>query len=157
MASSAPNIYDLDPAARQLLQVDTFRSKFVVNEFVQQLNASNIASSTSRKSLSEALDPKPYIRTFEAALSRLHDLRMTVDHQSKEMEQTVSEAEAQFSRRNTRLGGTFRDINSTFTDLQNRISEVGKTVVTVGIECLLRSTDPRWPTRSIGKTTTAGA
>jgi exocyst complex component 5 len=143
MARGAPDIYDLDPAARKLLHLDTFRSKFDVNDFVQGLSAANIAS-TARNSSDDALDPKPYIRTFEAALSRLRDLRVTVDNDTKGMEKDVHDAETQFSRRNAQLEAAFRDVNTSFSGLQNRISDVGKTVTTIGMQlpanlCSLRS------------------
>jgi len=126
---AGPDIYALDPAARQLLQLETFRSKFVVNEFVQGLSAANIAS-TARQG--NALDPKPYIRTFESALTRLQDMRNQVLAKQKEMERQVKDAETQFSRRGSQLEDTFRGINSTFSNLQTRISEVGKTAITIG-------------------------
>lgn len=130
MSSRAPDIYALDPAARQLLQLETFRNKFVVNEFVQGLSAANIAY-TARQS-SGALDPKPYIRTFEQALTRLQDLREQIIQEGTDIDKDVKAAETQFVRRNGQLEETFRDINSTFTGLQNRISEVGKTAITIG-------------------------
>lgn len=130
MSSRAPDIYALDPAARQLLQLETFRNKFVVNEFVQGLSAANIAY-TARQS-SGALDPKPYIRTFEQALTRLQDLREQIVQEGTDIDKDVKAAETQFVRRNGQLEETFRDINSTFTGLQNRISEVGKTAITIG-------------------------
>jgi uncharacterized phage infection (PIP) family protein YhgE len=130
MSSRAPDIYALDPAARQLLQLEAFRNKFVVNEFVQGLSAANIAY-TARQS-SGALDPKPYIRTFEQALTRLQDLREEIIKEGKDIDNDVNAAETQFVRRNGQLEETFRDINSTFTGLQNRISEVGKTAITIG-------------------------
>jgi len=130
MSSRAPDIYALDPAARQLLQLETFRNKFVVNEFVQGLAAANIAF-TARQS-SGALDPKPYIRTFENALGRLQDIREQVIGEGKAIDIEVKSAETEFSRKNGELEDTFRDINSTFTGLQSRISEVGKTAITIG-------------------------
>ena len=135
MSSRAPDIYALDPAARQLLQLEAFRNKFVVNEFVQGLSAANIAY-TARQS-SGALDPKPYIRTFEQALTRLQDLREEIIKEGKDIDKDVNAAETQFVRRNGQLEETFRDINSTFTGLQNRISEVGKTAITIGTSTLL--------------------
>lgn len=134
MSSRAPDIYALDPAARQLLQLETFRNKFVVNEFVQGLSAANIAF-TARQS-SGALDPKPYIRTFESALTRLQDLREKVVQEAKEIDEDVKVAETQFTRKNSQLEDTFRDINSTFTGLQSRISEVGKTAIKTGTDGL---------------------
>jgi exocyst complex component 5 len=130
MSSRAPDIYALDPAARQLLQLETFRNKFVVNEFVQGLSAANIAF-TARQS-SGALDPKPYIRTFESALTRLQDLREEVLQETKDVDKNVKVAENEFMQKNRQLEETFRDINSTFTSLQSRISEVGKTAITIG-------------------------
>jgi exocyst complex component 5 len=135
-SSRAPDIYDLDPAARQLLQLETFRNKFVVNEFVQGLSAANIAS-TARLSSRDALDPKPYIRTFESALTRLQTLRDQVVAESTDIDQEVKVAENQFARKNNQLENTFRDINSTFNGLQSRISEVGKTAITIGIKISL--------------------
>ena len=134
MSDRAPDIYALDPAARQLLELETFRNRFVVNEFVQGLSAANIAS-TARQS-GGALDPKPYIRTFEFALTRLQELREQIINEEKEMDKEVKVAEIQFARRNGQLDDTFRDINSTFTSLQNRISDVGKTAITIGKEKL---------------------
>ena len=131
MSSRAPEIYDLDPAARELLQLDTFRNRFVVNEFVQGLSAANIAS-TARQSR-DALDPKPYIRTFESALTRLQTLKDQVVNEGTNVDKDVKQAEVQFARKNSQLEGTFREINSTFTGLQTRISEVGKTAITIGI------------------------
>lgn len=130
MSSRAPDIYALDPAARQLLQLETFQNKFVVNEFVQGLSAANIAV-TARQS-SGALDPKPYIRTFESALTRLQDLREQVVNEGKGIDKNLKAAETQFSRKNSQLEEAFREINSTFTSLQNRISEIGRTAITIG-------------------------
>lgn len=130
MSSRAPDIYALDPAARELLQLETFRNKFVVNEFVQGLSAANIAF-TARQS-SGALDPKPYIRTFESALTRLENLRQEIVQEGRDIDKNVKFAENQFAQRNRQLEETFRDINSTFTGLQSRISEVGKTAITIG-------------------------
>lgn len=130
MSSRAPDIYALDPAARQLLQLETFQNKFVVNEFVQGLSAANIAT-TARQS-NEALDPRPYIRTFESALARLQEIKEQVVDEGKEIDKEIKVAESQFIRKNGQLEDTFRDINSTFTGLQNRISEVGKTAITIG-------------------------
>jgi exocyst complex component 5 len=135
MTTRAPDIYALDPAARELLQLDTFRTTFVVNEFIQGLSAANIAS-TARES-NNALDPKPYIRTFESALTRLQDLRDQAIKEGKEIDKDVKVSETQFSRKNSQLEETFRDINTTFTGLQNRISQVGKTAITIGKSFLL--------------------
>jgi len=131
MSNRAPDIYALDPAARELLQLETFRNKFVVNEFVKGLSAANIAF-TARQS-SGALDPKPYIRTFESALTRLQDLREEIIQEGKEIDKNVKYAENQFVQKNRQLEDTFRDVNSTFTSLQSKISEVGKTAITIGM------------------------
>jgi len=138
--SRAPDIYGLDPAASQLLQLDTFRNKFIVNEFVQGLSAANIAS-TALRSGNDALDPKPYIRTFELALSKLQDLRADVVTEGKDIDRDVKAAEVQFSRRNSQLEDTFRDINTTFSGLQSKISEVGKTAITIGFSFQRCETD----------------
>ena len=130
MSYLAPDIYALDPAARQLLQLDTFRNKFVVNEFIQGLAAANIASSA--KESGNALDPRPYIRTFEAALTRLQDLRDQAANEGKELETELKSAESQFSQKSNELEYTFKNVSETFTGLQNRISQIGKTAITIG-------------------------
>jgi uncharacterized protein YjbI with pentapeptide repeats len=130
MSSRAPDIYALDPAACQLLQLETFRNKFVVNEFVQGLSVANIAI-TARQS-SGALDPKPYICTFESALTQLQDLREEVLQETKNVDKNVNFAETQFAQRSQQLEETLQDINSAFTSLQSRISDVGKTAITIG-------------------------
>jgi exocyst complex component 5 len=89
-------------------------------------------SHTPRDSPAGPLTPKPYIRTFESALTRLEDLREQVLQETKDVDKNVKFAENQFVQKNRQLEETSREINSTFTSLQSRISEVGKTAITIG-------------------------
>lgn len=85
--------------------LDTFSSKdFIVKDFVESL--SDTTTSTSRRSnhgagastaaqSSQAFDPKPLIRTFEHALSRLKTLSEDLELRENELSGSVRRAEGQ--------------------------------------------------------------
>lgn len=77
--------------------LETFSSRdFIVKDFVEGLSDS--ASSSSRLSGSSsqnAFDPKPLIRSFEQALSRMSDLSADLEQRENDLSRAVRRAEAQ--------------------------------------------------------------
>lgn len=54
-----------------------------------------------------ALDPKPFIRTFESAVDRLIALRKDVQAKSEQMEKNVKVAEREYSKKMSDLNKGF--------------------------------------------------
>lgn len=81
--------------------LDTFSSKdFIVKDFIESLSDSAIPARRSAQSAntaqsSQAFDPKPLIRTFEHALSRLKTLSDDLGERENELSGSVRRAEGQ--------------------------------------------------------------
>ncbi|KAK4995024.1 Exocyst complex component 5, partial [Elasticomyces elasticus] len=80
--------------------LDTFSSKdFIVKDFVEALSDSAVpASRRSGSTARQAFDPKPLIRTFEHALSRLKTLSEDLETRENELSGSVRRAEAQHNQ-----------------------------------------------------------
>jgi hypothetical protein len=81
--------------------LDTFASKdFIVRDFVENLSESAIPASrrSAPANAQTAFDPKPLIRTFEAALSRLGSLSEDLTEQETELAGSVRRAETQHNQ-----------------------------------------------------------
>jgi exocyst complex component 5 len=88
----------------QVFTLDTFSSKdFIVKDFIEALSESanpqrrsGQAQGTSQgQQASQAFDPKPLIRTFEHALSRLKTLNEELEARENELSGSVRRAEGQ--------------------------------------------------------------
>jgi len=79
-----------------------------------------------------AFDPKPYIRTFEAALGRLKDLDETLSARESELKEGVRRAEIDHTRTLDRLGLKFNTTLSEFQRLDTSISDGGGMAVRIG-------------------------
>lgn len=83
--------------------LDTFSSKdFIVKDFVESLSDSTVGtrrsaptSAASTAQSSQAFDPKPLIRTFEHALSKLKTLSEDLQERENELSGSVRRAEGQ--------------------------------------------------------------
>ncbi|KAF2874858.1 exocyst complex component Sec10-like protein [Massariosphaeria phaeospora] len=87
--------------------LDTFSSKdFIVKDFIEALSDSAVpASRKSGPSTGhQAFDPKPLIRTFEHALSRLNNLSEELEERENELSGAVRRAEAQHNQNVESLG-----------------------------------------------------
>ena len=85
----------------QVFTLDTFSSKdFIVKDFIESLSetATPVRRSgqpTNAAQASQAFDPKPLIRTFEHALSRLKTLSEDLESRENELSGSVRRAEGQ--------------------------------------------------------------
>lgn len=71
------SLYGLDESIRQLLRLDRFSTvDFNAKDFIKQVRSTQKDAGIE----DEVLDPKPYIRTFEAVLSELERLRDVAQH-----------------------------------------------------------------------------
>nr|OQO26898.1 hypothetical protein B0A51_08351 [Rachicladosporium sp. CCFEE 5018] len=82
----------------QIFTLDTFSSKdFIVKDFVETLSdsAAPARRSTQAATSGQAFDPKPLIRTFEHALSRLKTLSEDLETRENELSGSVRRAAGQ--------------------------------------------------------------
>lgn len=111
--------------------LDTFASKdFIVKDFVEQLSEGVGTSNRYSGSHSEAFDPKPHIRTFEYALSRLGVLSEERENHENELSLAVRRAEAQHKQHCISLQTKLDQALESFNSLEQRLEstlEKGRT------------------------------
>jgi hypothetical protein len=110
-----------------IFTLDTFSSKdFIVKDFVESLSEN--ATSASRRSApasaqqAAAFDPKPLIRTFEAALSRLGSLSEDLTEQETELSAAVRRAESQHNQTVSSLSRKLEEATEQFNRLDNTLN-----------------------------------
>lgn len=111
------------------LRLSSFERNFTVETFIGDLSDKVIASSSSQTG---ALDPKPFLETFEPALEHLLSLRKQVTAKTAELQDEVKVAEDSCNRRFKDLDGGFETIGTSFTALESKITGVGQTAVRIG-------------------------
>ncbi|KAH9837484.1 Exocyst complex component Sec10 [Teratosphaeria destructans] len=99
---SRPATLQTGRSTQQVYTLDTFSSKdFIVKDFVESLSDASIPArrsaqqGQSQAAASQAFDPKPLIRTFEHALSRLKTLSEDLELRENELQAGVRRAEVQ--------------------------------------------------------------
>ncbi|THH26812.1 hypothetical protein EUX98_g7374 [Antrodiella citrinella] len=116
---------DLDSA----VQLEAFEGKFDVKEFVGTVSEKLIAQS---KAHAGPFDPKPFIRTFEAAVDKLIAVRKDVQAKTEQMEKSVRVGEREYSKKMAELNRGFESVGQSFTGMENKMNEVGRTAIRVG-------------------------
>src|SRR5947207_14632097 len=126
----ADGVRSLYPNASSF-DLETFSTKeFIVKDFIEGLSQSVHASRKSHGATAAyAFDPKPYIRTFEAALDRTKDLNQDLADQESELKEGVRRAELEHSRKVQELGKKLEDTLDKFQKLDVNI---GSTAVRIG-------------------------
>ncbi|CAZ82768.1 unnamed protein product [Tuber melanosporum] len=133
MANNGENSRSIYPKAPEF-SLSTFSSKdFIVKDFIEGLTESSIPiNRRSGTGNSNAFDPKPYIRTFEAALGRLKDLDEALSMRESELKEGVRRAEIDHTRTLGRLSLKFNTTLSEFQRLDTSISDGGGMAVRIG-------------------------
>lgn len=96
-----------------------------------------------------AFDPKPFIRTFEAAVDKLIAVRKDVQAKTEQMEKSVRVAEREYSKKMADLNRGFevctrffsmqgylysyQTVGNSFTGMESRMSQVSNTAVRIGL------------------------
>lgn len=120
---------DLDPATEEQLRLNNFEGKFDVKEFVGSISERLI---TQSKASSGPFDPKPFIRTFEAVVDKLISVRKDVQAKTEQMEKSVRVAEREYSKKMADLNRGFEAVGSSFSTMESKMNEVGRTAVRIG-------------------------
>ncbi|TCD69856.1 Exocyst complex component 5 [Steccherinum ochraceum] len=118
-----------DHTVQQHLRLEAFEGKFDVKEFVGTISEKLIAQS---KSHAGPFDPKPFIRTFEAAVDKLITVRKDVQTKTEQMEKSVRVGEREYSKKMAELNRGFEAVGQSFTGMENKMNEVGRTAIRVG-------------------------
>ncbi|KAI0251357.1 exocyst complex component Sec10 [Lactifluus subvellereus] len=116
-------------ATRDALKLETFQGKFAVKDYVGAFSEKLIAQS---KADPGPFDPKPFIRTFEAAVDRLIALRKDVQVKTEQMEKIVRTAEREYSKKMSDLDRGFEAVGASFSSMEARMNEVGRTAGRIG-------------------------
>ncbi|KAF5333682.1 hypothetical protein D9611_002557 [Ephemerocybe angulata] len=126
-SSQLPPSDDADIAEH--LQLSSFKGKFDVTEFVGSVSERLIAKS---KADPGPFDPKPFIRTFEAAVDKLIAIRKDVQSKTEQMERSVRVAERDYSKRMAALSKEFDTVSNSFSGMESRMNVVSSTAVRIG-------------------------
>ncbi|KAH8094809.1 exocyst complex component Sec10 [Cristinia sonorae] len=111
------------------LRLEAFEGKFDVKEFVGAVSEKLIAQS---KAHAGPFDPKPFIQSFETAVDRLISVRKDVQAKTEQMEKSVRVGEREYSKKMAELNRGFEAVGQSFTGMENRMNEVGRTAIRVG-------------------------
>lgn len=118
-----------DAIVSELCTLDTFQNDFDTNDFIAQLTSKLVQRS---KADPGPFNPRPFIRTFESALDQLVQIRSQVDAQSQQLSSSVHVAESAYAKKLDELSKNFVAVGNSFTSLEDRISEVGRTAIRIG-------------------------
>lgn len=119
--------------------LDTFSNRdFIVKDFVEHLSESAVPRNrrSGPASQNQAFDPKPFIRTFEHALSRMKELSVDLEHRENELSTAVRRAEAEHASTlqsaDKRLQQIRQSFNNLDVSLQGDNSDSVNSVVKIG-------------------------
>ncbi|KAI9066419.1 exocyst complex protein [Trametes sanguinea] len=119
----------LEPSVQEHLRLEAFEGKFDVKDFVGGISEKLIAQS---KADSGPFDPKPFIRTFEAAVDKLIAVRKDVQAKTEQMEKSVRVAERDYSKKMAELNRGFEAVGQSFSGMETKMNEVGRTAIRIG-------------------------
>ncbi|EIE80071.1 hypothetical protein RO3G_04776 [Rhizopus delemar RA 99-880] len=131
MTSNNP-FYELSPDIKSLLNIETFRENVSTTDFVEKISTGVIEQMKEIGGNTAAFDPKPFIRTFEGVIEELHQLKIRVQEQCNELENSTRTAEMEYRQNVGDLHGAFADVYRSYDSLEGRIGEVGKTAIRIG-------------------------
>lgn len=105
--------------------LDVFSSRdFIVKDFIESLSDSAVPANrrSGPSNQSQAFDPRPLIRTFEHALSRLSELSRDLESQETELSFAVRRAEAQHASNVQSLGRKLDESIDSFRNLDSSLN-----------------------------------
>ncbi|KAH9482765.1 Exocyst complex component SEC10 [Psilocybe cubensis] len=113
----------------EYLELSAFKGKFDITDFIGHASEKLIAES---KANNGPFDPKPFIRSFEAAVDKLISVRKDVQAKTEQMEKTVRVTEREYSKKMMELAKGFENVGNSFNGMESRMNEVSSTAVRIG-------------------------
>lgn len=126
--SSTSRLYN-DAVVAELCTLDTFQNDFNTNDFITQLTSKLVQRS---KADPGPFNPRPFIRTLESATEQLNQIRAQINSQTQQLSSSVHVAESAYTKKLDELSKNFVSVGNSFTSLEDRISEVGRTAIRIG-------------------------
>ncbi|CCG81678.1 Putative uncharacterized protein [Taphrina deformans PYCC 5710] len=123
-------LYALDEELANFLRRENFHGKFDVTNFVESLSERELT--VQRKNQDQPFEPKPLIRDFEAALSKLNSLRTQIQEDIERNASEVQAAERAHNARIRQLNQKFENVVGSFESLEDMITSVGTTAIQIG-------------------------
>ncbi|ANB15472.1 Sec10p [Sugiyamaella lignohabitans] len=119
------SLYGLDEDIEKLLNPETFQEGFSAKDFIEKLSE-NILNSTDEFVVdgARALDPKPYIRNFEAVLNELRRLEVSAGTEERNAAQDMYQIEISHSKSMVNLGGLINSTMSEFSGLEELVNDI---------------------------------
>ncbi|KAK9369205.1 exocyst complex component Sec10-domain-containing protein [Lipomyces kononenkoae] len=124
------SLYDLDPETRELLTLETFLKQITVKEFVEGLTADHTIQESNGQG--DAINPKPYIRTFEASLEALARISAELNSREQKIRQDARQADAAHQKTTAITEAQCHELTNQFADLDLLVSEVASTTTSLG-------------------------
>ncbi|KAG9097375.1 Exocyst complex component 5 [Ceratobasidium sp. 370] len=109
-------IYAMDSTIQSLLGARTFEDQFDIKEFVSSVSENLIAQSNQEPG---PFDPRPFIRNFEAAVDKLLVIRKDIQKKTEMLEQSVKNAEKDYSEKMVDLNTGFEAVGKSFTSMES--------------------------------------
>ncbi|KAJ3518050.1 hypothetical protein NLJ89_g85 [Agrocybe chaxingu] len=127
--SRQQNVSSQDSEPQEYLEFAAFKGKFDVAEFIASASEKLI---TDSKASNGPFDPKPFIRSFEAAVDKLIAVRKDVQSKTEQMEKSVRVAEREYSKKMVELTKGFETVGNSFSGMESRMNEVSSIAVRIG-------------------------
>ncbi|UZJ52417.1 hypothetical protein CBS101457_001737 [Exobasidium rhododendri] len=118
-----------DAAVEELCRIETFQQGYNSKDLLAGLSEKLIARSRADPS---PFNPRPFIRTFEASVDSLLALRSNLTAQTTTLSSSVRVAESAYTSKLHDLSSHFTSASTSFTALESRFSEVGRTAIHIG-------------------------
>lgn len=116
------------PTVEELCQLSTFQSAFNANEFVAQLSEAPLGDVRGHP----MFDARPFLKTFTEAASALQEVRESVSERYTTLNSAVQVSQLVYTKKLRQLANNFDATQTSFGQLQERISEVGRTAIRIG-------------------------
>ncbi|WFD41778.1 Exocyst complex component 5 [Malassezia psittaci] len=115
------------PTVDQLCDLGVFQGPFNSNDFIEQV--SETQSEVPGQSI---FDANAYLKTFSGAVEKLQGLRQQVSDECTTLNSAVQVSQLVYTKKLRQLANSFDATQTSFGQLQDRISDVGRKAVRIG-------------------------
>ncbi|WFD33662.1 Exocyst complex component 5 [Malassezia cuniculi] len=120
---------EAEPETPSLCSLPTFQGAFSSADFVAALSEPELAATRSSHM---PLNATPFIETFRKAIEDLQGIRQTVGNEVVALSSDVQVSQFVYAKKMRQLAHNFDATQLSFTSLEGRISEVGRTAIRIG-------------------------
>ncbi|KAH3668388.1 hypothetical protein OGAPHI_002142 [Ogataea philodendri] len=127
------SLFQLDEKTKQLLTLDNFLDGMTIQDFVEYL-ASKLSERAGYDGAQavDQLDPKPYIRTFEACLKELNKLSEDCLSKKSKFEKIAEVKQTDHYSNVLKLAPKANKLNTRFVQLDSQVSQINADIKPLG-------------------------